>query len=59
LLWGGLGAKRWAESKLKELGKLWKRPQAVPPPKGASVDAFVRIIPIPRSAAMVRCKHKA
>jgi hypothetical protein len=22
LLWGGLSAKRWAESKLKELGKL-------------------------------------
>jgi len=24
LLWGGLAGKRWAESKLKELGQLWK-----------------------------------
>jgi hypothetical protein len=23
-LWGGLAGKRWAESKLKELGQLWK-----------------------------------
>jgi hypothetical protein len=58
LLWGGLAAKRWSESKLKELGKLWKRHHPALHPRTASVAACAKTTPIPPNAAMVHSERK-